>query len=147
MKAQSTIVGEAMLVILAIVIAVAISVSIQSNVSSYIKKSELTSILVVSHKNSSFVNFLVFHNGGDPATLMGSAYFIFENGSSTSPQLTILYSGESQSSSGSFKLDKPFKFGDVLIIEVNCSSYDEGVLYLTISDLDSVLADVEVAWP
>ncbi|RLE50342.1 MAG: hypothetical protein DRJ33_07495 [Candidatus Methanomethylicota archaeon] len=147
MKGLSTIVGEAMLVALAVIVALAVSVSIQSNVSSYVERSELANTLVVSHKNSSFINFLVFHNGGDPATLTGSACFIFENGSSTAPQLTILYNGESQTFNGSFKLDELFKFGDTLIVKVNCSSYDKGVLHLAISDLDSVLVDVEVAWP
>ena len=141
MKGLSTIVGEAMLVALAVIVALAVSVSIQSNVSSYVERSELANTLVVSH------NFLVFHNGGDPATLTGSACFIFENGSSTAPQLTILYNGESQAFNGSFKLDELFKFGDTLIVKVNCSSYDKGVLHLAISDLDSVLVDVEVAWP
>ncbi len=150
-KAQSTVLGEMVMLVVAISIATVVSISLYSAATSYAEREQHATVAVFTDVHEWLeqgqpkkeLRVVVVHTGGDAVKLRGT---IALNGSEPLPyngtHYTVEGDEEQLAGSGSFELSKPFRHGEVLKLWVDCTE-KSGEVEIVLSSETKVLAKVE----
>jgi FlaG/FlaF family flagellin (archaellin) len=140
----STVVGEMLMLVIAVILVSTFVVALQSDVSSYVKTKDLSTIHVWTTTNDGFVNLTAIHSGGDPLAISGQLYIEYQNGTSKGLVADLTYNNETSPVDGAFSLSE-VKFGEqfLLSIDVISPQIDNGTIHYIISSKTQILAEVD----